>query len=388
MTQDQAPLAFGPLRVNLQARAISVDGEPIKLTPYEFACLSLLLKFRGRVVTFKEFKEEVWRDTAKGVGMPQICARINTILYQLKRKLGPKPDGDDWIKSARQIGYIFDNEENGESAQRITVQPGPRGKHDAVQNMVEQAVTPGLPSALEDRITALQLLPEVAHAVKTILVADSYPTMMALSADRVLNPIWRFIPENERQRLAASHSPFGAMPPRIMDLDIFLLRANDTEGRPLLLHYFSNKPISGWQAYMLLFRHKKPAESEDTRQIENAKDIASYLLLKEEDVAVRSLGDDYVVSVKPDPGYSELVLYIFHFCVVTLRGVTDELTKVAPELKLEKATRRLRWIHPEEMELRERTVLVDGDVVRGVHYFFGTTIPSVDVGFPVPIPLS
>jgi hypothetical protein len=38
------------------------------------------------------------------------------------------------------------------------------------------------------------------------------------------------------------------------------------------------------------------------------------------------------------------------------------------------------------MEEQERSMLVDGDVIRGVHYFFGTTLPAVPVGFPVALP--
>jgi hypothetical protein len=37
------------------------------------------------------------------------------------------------------------------------------------------------------------------------------------------------------------------------------------------------------------------------------------------------------------------------------------------------------------MEQQERSMLVDGDVIRGIHYFFGTTLPAVPVGFPVTV---
>jgi tRNA A58 N-methylase Trm61 len=57
-----------------------------------------------------------------------------------------------------------------------------------------------------------------------------------------------------------------------------------------------------------------------------------------------------------------------------------------PEMKLHDSIRRFRWLHPEEMETQERSMLVDGDVIRGLHYFFGTTLPTIPVGFPTALP--
>ena len=176
------------------------------------------------------------------------------------------------------------------------------------------------------------------------------------------------------------------MPPRMMHLDVFLLKARDASGRPLLLNYFSGKPITGWQAFMLLFRDRTPGEAESLRQRLNAVDIGDYLSIPTDDITVKSLGNHFVVSVKPDPGYKELVVYIFEFCAVTFRTAPAWLCHIAPEMKLETSVRRFHWIHPEELESQDRTMLVDGDVLRGVHRFFGTTLPTVPVGFPVVLP--
>jgi hypothetical protein len=205
---------------------------------------------------------------------------------------------------------------------------------------------------------------------------------MTLSSESVINPIWRLIPAEERIRLSTAFSPFGNVPPRIMHLDIFLLKANDNIGRPLLFNYYSGKPSSGWQAFMLPFRHRRPGENERARQRENAKDIANFLGLKVETIHVANLGKEFVVSVKPDPGYSELVVYIFEFCNVVLDAVPEWMLSVDCELTLDNSVRRFRWLHPEEMEQQERSMLVDGDVIRGVHYFFSTTLPAVKIGAP------
>jgi hypothetical protein len=308
------------------------------------------------------------------------------VVLQLRKKLGDHPNGDPWIRNRRGLGYILDadgGKDNLSASNQIAPRPGASTANGAMpQGAVLAHETRSLPCDVEDRIDALLLARPVADAVRKVLTAESYPMMMTLSAVSVINPIWQKIPADDRQRLAAEFSPFGPFSPRIMDLDIFLLRADDAKGNPFLLNYFSGKPKSGWQAYMLPFRRKSPGETEEVRQAENAKDIASFLLIDPSDVSTKSLGDQFVVSVKPDPGYSELVLYIFKFCVVTMRTTPEWLAHETPELTIMESVRRFKWIHPEELEEQERAILVDGDVLRGVHDFFTTLIPMVPVGFP------
>ena len=239
-----------------------------------------------------------------------------------------------------------------------------------------------LPEVLIQVIKKLVLREDIERAVRHVLTADNYPTVMKLSAEAVINPIWRLISSETRIELSEMFSPFGSLPPRIMHLDIFLLRANDKLGRPKVLTYYSGKPVTGWQAFMLLFRHRRPGEPEALRQSENAKDISEYLGLRLDSVHVSTLGEQFVVSVKPDPGYSELVAYVFEFCRVQLDVAPDWLRSTDCTLRLDQSIRRFRWLHPEEMEHQERSMLVDGDVIRGVHYFFGTTLPAISTGFP------
>ena len=383
---DDVSLGFGPYRIDLQTRTLFRDEVPVDLTAYEFDCLCLLMQSRGCLVTFEEFLAEVWKESAQGKDKRSLNAKIMGVVLQLRKKLGDHPNGKPWIRNRRGYGYILDaegGEDDLSASNEIASRPGASSANGAMSLGADlPPETRSLPRALEDRIDALLLAQPVADAVRKVLTAESYPMMMTLSTDSVINPIWRMISADDRQRLAAEFSPFGPFPPRIMDLDILLLRANDAKGNPYLLNYFSGKPKSGWQAYMLPFRQKGPGESEELRQAENAKDIANFFLMDPSDFSAKSLGDQFVVSVKPDPGYSELVLYIFKFCAVTMRTATEWLACDTPELKIMESVRRFKWIHPEEMEVQERAILVDGDVLRGVHYFFTTLIPMVPVGFP------
>jgi hypothetical protein len=218
--------------------------------------------------------------------------------------------------------------------------------------------------------------------VERVFTADDYPKIMSLSTELVVNPIWRQLPTTRRTSMARTFSPFGDLAPRIMHLDIFLIRADDNEGRPLLFTYFSGKPLSGWNAFLLPFRHRQRPGTEPERQDANAADIAAFLGTDRNNVHVRSLGEEFVVSIKPDPGYTELVAYIFEFCGVRFDTPPRWLRTIECEMRLERSVRRFRWFHPEEMEQDQSMVLVDGDVLRGVHYFFGTTL----LGIPASVP--
>jgi hypothetical protein len=311
---------------------------------------------------------------------------------------GPRGSLDDLHHSVTRLRAIFETDDNCEPfivAGPFTLVPKAEyiDEKVPVSRQIGDGTDQGktsvqfdsrrLPSALEARIDALRLAPPIADAVRRVLGAEKFPTIMTLSEDTVLNPIWERIPPDDRQRLVAEFSPFGSMLRRFMDIDVCLIRADDANGNPYLLHYFSGKPKSGWQAYLFPFRYKSPGESESVRQAENARIIAGYFLMSSSDFSTQSLGDQFVVSVKPDVGYSsELVTYIFNFCVVTMRIAPKWLSCLEPQLKNGQSVQKFRWFHAGELELEDRSVLVNADVLRGIHHFFGTSIPSVPVGFP------
>jgi hypothetical protein len=78
--------------------------------------------------------------------------------------------------------------------------------------------------------------PTIVKSIDRALTAENYPMLMTLSTESVINPISCLISAEDRVRLSNAFSPFGTIPPRIMHLDIFLLKANDSAGRPYLLN--------------------------------------------------------------------------------------------------------------------------------------------------------
>ena len=55
---------IGGLELNENTKLVSIDGNPVKLTPIEFKILNLLMKNPGRVFSSEEIYEKVWNESA------------------------------------------------------------------------------------------------------------------------------------------------------------------------------------------------------------------------------------------------------------------------------------------------------------------------------------
>ena len=53
-------LTFGDVQIDLARRVVTRRGEPVKLTPTEYALLRLLVQHAGRVLTHRQILKEVW----------------------------------------------------------------------------------------------------------------------------------------------------------------------------------------------------------------------------------------------------------------------------------------------------------------------------------------
>ncbi|GGY93507.1 DNA-binding response regulator [Streptomyces nitrosporeus] len=63
-----AALAFGPVRIELPTRKVSVDGQEVQLTRKEFDLLALLAQRPGVVFRREQIISEVWRTSWEGTG--------------------------------------------------------------------------------------------------------------------------------------------------------------------------------------------------------------------------------------------------------------------------------------------------------------------------------
>jgi DNA-binding response OmpR family regulator len=84
------------------ARIARRAGQPIDLTTVEFDLLETMLRSAGRVLS----REEMVRGVLSREFSPYDRS-IDTHVSNLRKKLGPRPDGLERIKGVRGIGYLY-----------------------------------------------------------------------------------------------------------------------------------------------------------------------------------------------------------------------------------------------------------------------------------------
>lgn len=90
-----AVLRFRNIRLDPQAREVSVDGSPVALTPLEYDLLYLLMKHPKRAFTRENLLNMVW-----GYHYIGDEKAVNIHIMNLRRKLG-----GDLIETVRGVGY-------------------------------------------------------------------------------------------------------------------------------------------------------------------------------------------------------------------------------------------------------------------------------------------
>ena len=84
------------------ARVVRRAGEPVDLTTVEFDLLKVFLRLAGRVIP----RDELVRTVLSRAFSP-FDRSIDTHVSNLRRKLGPTPDGLERIKGVRGVGYQY-----------------------------------------------------------------------------------------------------------------------------------------------------------------------------------------------------------------------------------------------------------------------------------------
>jgi two-component system response regulator CpxR len=95
-------LVVDDVTINKASRVARRGPETIDLTTVEFDLLEALLRSAGRVIP----RDELVRNVLNRPFSP-FDRSIDTHVSNLRRKLGPSPDGFDRIKSLRGVGYQY-----------------------------------------------------------------------------------------------------------------------------------------------------------------------------------------------------------------------------------------------------------------------------------------
>ena len=99
-TGEGAVRTFGDLLVDVEARQVTVAGEPVDLTRTEFDILAVLTDRPRLAYSRRQLIDEVW-DTA-WVGDEHI---VDVHVAHLRRKLGDDPASPRYIDTVRGVGY-------------------------------------------------------------------------------------------------------------------------------------------------------------------------------------------------------------------------------------------------------------------------------------------
>ncbi|MGN6430235.1 MAG: response regulator [Gaiellaceae bacterium] len=75
-------ITVGDLVVDLQKRAVSVDGKPVHLTPHQYELLRLFALNEGKLLTQRTLLQEVW-----GLGYDGAANLLHVNVSQLRRKI-------------------------------------------------------------------------------------------------------------------------------------------------------------------------------------------------------------------------------------------------------------------------------------------------------------
>ena len=93
---------IGGLELNEDTVEVSVDGEPVKLTPMEFKIVQLLIKNPGRVFSADEIYERIWNE--KAVNTDTIMVHVRNI----REKIEIDPKNPKYLKVVWGVGYKID----------------------------------------------------------------------------------------------------------------------------------------------------------------------------------------------------------------------------------------------------------------------------------------
>lgn len=101
--QGPGCLVAGALRVDLDRRAVQIDGRPVALTLVEFRLLAYLLRHRGLALSRQRLLVDVWGHT---VGTTDT---VTVHIRRLRSKIEADPLRPRWIETVWGVGYRFNS---------------------------------------------------------------------------------------------------------------------------------------------------------------------------------------------------------------------------------------------------------------------------------------
>ena len=95
-------ISIGDIELDEPFRRVTRGGEDDELTGAEFSLLQLLISRPGTTQSRQELIPRILSRQESGIDRS-----IDSLVSNLRRKLGPFPDGSERIRSVRGVGYVY-----------------------------------------------------------------------------------------------------------------------------------------------------------------------------------------------------------------------------------------------------------------------------------------
>ena len=100
LEQKPSKLVIGGIVLDDETKAVTVDSEPVNLTPIEYNIRLLLMRHPGRVYSSAQIYEQVWNETAFGSE-----GAVAVHIRHLREKLEIDPSNPRYLKVVWGLGY-------------------------------------------------------------------------------------------------------------------------------------------------------------------------------------------------------------------------------------------------------------------------------------------
>lgn len=99
-SRSNEKIDFGTLHIDLAGRAVTRDGQNVRLTPLEFDLLANLAQEPGQVLSRDTLLDRIW-------GMDSEADRrlVNVHIQRLRAKVEEDPENPELIQTVRGVGY-------------------------------------------------------------------------------------------------------------------------------------------------------------------------------------------------------------------------------------------------------------------------------------------
>ena len=104
-TEDKETLTIGGISLDDRTKSVTVEREPVSLTPTEYSILHLLMSNPGKVYSTKAIYEDVWQEAALGSE-----GSVAVHIRHLREKIEINPSKPRYLKVMWGQGYKLEGE--------------------------------------------------------------------------------------------------------------------------------------------------------------------------------------------------------------------------------------------------------------------------------------